>query len=145
MSSVVWTYDTLEYNLRKDRKFTKRLKESCVLSTDQYFSLKYFQKNATLTKILPKRTGCVFLHKRHDCINTQASYQELLCSHTRGFTYSIKTRPENVIYMDDIICVAEIYATQLRRTSYVLVAVVYFLPPNLYPNISIRLCVSSPN
>ena len=33
LTSVVWTFDTYEHNLRINHRFTKDLKESCVLGT----------------------------------------------------------------------------------------------------------------
>ena len=38
----VWTYDAFINNVETRHIFKKYLKESCRLSTDQHFSLKYF-------------------------------------------------------------------------------------------------------
>ena len=43
LTSIPWKYDTFEYSLTMNHWFTKYLKESYELGSDQYISFKYFQ------------------------------------------------------------------------------------------------------
>ena len=50
---------TFGNNFEIKHKFTKCLKESCCLASDQHFSFKLFQENAFISKIFPK-SKCLF-------------------------------------------------------------------------------------
>ena len=57
LQSVVCYSHSFENNLWIERKFTKHLKKSSCLASEQHFSLKYFQENASVSKIFPKSSG----------------------------------------------------------------------------------------
>ena len=48
--SIVCYFHTFKNNLGIKRKFKKYLKESCCLTSGQYFSIKYFSQNAFCSK-----------------------------------------------------------------------------------------------
>ena len=54
LESVVCYSHTFENNLGIKQKFTKYLKESHCLASDQHFSFKCFPENASVSKIFPK-------------------------------------------------------------------------------------------
>ena len=54
MAIVVWTYDDFDNNFGFKNNFTIFLERSCVYGSVPHFSLKYFQKNPLITKILSK-------------------------------------------------------------------------------------------
>ena len=60
LTSVVCTYNTFENYLRIRHDFTKYLKKSCGLGSDQYFSFKYFLKNDMPAKISSKIVTAFF-------------------------------------------------------------------------------------
>ena len=53
-TSVVWTYYNFDNFSRIKQNFTKYLKESFCLSTNQHFFFNFFSKNALDTYIFPK-------------------------------------------------------------------------------------------
>ena len=57
LASIICYFHILQNNLRIKQTFTKYLKESCCLASDQHFSYKYFPKNAFVRKIYPKLSG----------------------------------------------------------------------------------------
>ena len=57
LESIACYSYTFENNLGMKRKFTKYLKESCYLASDQHFSFKCFTENASVSKIFPKLSG----------------------------------------------------------------------------------------
>ena len=65
LTSVVWTFDDFKNNLGITHKFTKYLKEGCVLDFDQHFSLKYFLKFVFVKEILLKSSDN-FGNYRHE-------------------------------------------------------------------------------
>ena len=40
--TVVWIYDSFDYNFGIKKYFSKYLKENCCYCSDEYFSFKYF-------------------------------------------------------------------------------------------------------
>ena len=57
LEGIVCYFHTLKNNLWIKQKFTKYLKESCCLASNQHFSFQCFQENAFLSKIFPKSSG----------------------------------------------------------------------------------------
>ena len=57
LESIVCYSYTFENNLGIRQKFTKYLKESCCLASDQHFSFKCFLGTAFVNKIHPKLSG----------------------------------------------------------------------------------------
>ena len=51
---VVWIYDTFEDIFGNKHNFTKYLKESCGLGSEQHFCCKYFLKNSPVIALFPK-------------------------------------------------------------------------------------------
>ena len=54
-------FHSFENNLRTKRKFTKCLKESCSLASDEQFSFICFQENAFVSNIFPNLSGLFWL------------------------------------------------------------------------------------
>ena len=52
---------SFENNFEIKHKFTKYLKESYCLASDQHFSFKCFPENASVGKIFPKLSGLFWL------------------------------------------------------------------------------------
>ena len=61
LESIVCYSHTFENNLGIKQKFKKKLKESCCLASDQFFSFDFFQKMLLLSKIFPKLSGLFWL------------------------------------------------------------------------------------
>ena len=59
LAIIVCYSHTFVNNLGIKRKFTKYLKESCCMASDQHFSFKPFPQNAFVRKIFPK-SSCLF-------------------------------------------------------------------------------------
>ena len=57
LQSVFCYSHTFENNFWIERKFTKHLKKSSCLASKQHISLKYFQENASVSKIFPNSSG----------------------------------------------------------------------------------------
>ena len=57
LAIIVCYSNTFENNLGIKQKFTKYLKESCCMASDQHFSFKFFPQNALVCKIFPKSSG----------------------------------------------------------------------------------------
>ena len=57
LESIVCYFHTFENNLGIKEKFTKYLKESCCLASDQHFSFKCFSENAFVSEIFPILSG----------------------------------------------------------------------------------------
>ena len=57
LETIVCYSHTFENNLGIKRKFTKYLKESCSMASDQHLSFKFLQQNAFVSKIFPKSSG----------------------------------------------------------------------------------------
>ena len=57
LESIVCYSYTFENNLGIKPKFTKYLKESYCLASDEHFSFKYFHENTFISKIFPKSSG----------------------------------------------------------------------------------------
>ena len=57
LESIVCYSHTYEHNLGIKLRFTKYLKESCCMASDQHFSFKYFPENTFVSKIFSKLPG----------------------------------------------------------------------------------------
>ena len=57
LESIVCYSHTFGNNLGIKREFTKYLKESCCLASDQHFSFKCFPENAFVSEIFPILSG----------------------------------------------------------------------------------------
>ena len=54
LESIVCYSPTFENNFGIKEMFTKYLKESCCLASDQYFSIRCFPENAFVSETFPK-------------------------------------------------------------------------------------------
>ena len=54
-------FHTFENNLRTKRRFTKYLKESCILASDKHFSFMCFQENTFRSNIFTNVSGLFWL------------------------------------------------------------------------------------
>ena len=61
LEGIVSYFHTFKNNSWIKQKFTKYLRESCCLASNQHFSFKCFQENAFLSKIFPKSSGLFWL------------------------------------------------------------------------------------
>ena len=80
LESVVCYSHTFENNFAIERKFSKYLKESCCLASDQHFSFKCFPENAFVSEIFPKLSGLVWPLKNESYMGKKESFVNILVS-----------------------------------------------------------------